>query len=53
MLITTIGDDLTISVGNGPQLVDLNNRTANIIAVDIQAYNGVIHVIDNVMLPQS
>ena len=52
MLITTIGDDLTISVGNGPQLVDLNNRTANIIAVDIQAYNGVIHVIDNVMLPQ-
>jgi len=52
MLITTIGDDLTISVGAGPQLVDLNGRTANIIAVDIQAYNGVIHVIDNVMLAQ-
>ena len=52
MLITTIGDDLTISVGTGPLLVDLNGRTANIIAVDIQAYNGVIHVIDNVMLPQ-
>ena len=52
MLITTIGDDLTISVGAGPQLVDLNGRTANIIAVDIQAYNGDIHVIDNVMLPQ-
>ena len=52
MLITTIGDDLTISAGTGPQLVDLNSRTANIIAADIQAYNGVIHVIDNVMLPQ-
>ena len=52
MIITTIGDDLTISVGTGPLLVDLNGRTANIIAVDIQAYNGVIHVIDNVMLPQ-
>ena len=52
MSITTIGDDLTVSVGAGPQLVDLNGRTANIIAVDIQAYNGVIHVIDNVMLPQ-
>ena len=52
MLITTIGDDLSISVGAGPQLVDLNSRTANIIAVDIQAYNGVIHVIDNVMLPK-
>ena len=52
MIITTIGDDLTISVGTGPLLVDLNGRTANIIAVDIQAYNGVIHVIDNVMLPK-
>jgi uncharacterized surface protein with fasciclin (FAS1) repeats len=52
MLITTIGDDLTISVGTGPQLVDMNSRTANIIAADIQAYNGVIHVIDNVMLPK-
>lgn len=52
MLITTIGDDLTISFGTGAQLVDLNSRTANIIATDIQAYNGVIHVIDNVMLPQ-
>ena len=52
MLITTIGDDLTISAGTGPQLVDLNSRTANIIAADIQAYNGVIHVIDNVMLPK-
>lgn len=52
MLITTIGDDLTISIGTGPQLVDLNSRTANIIATDIQAYNGVIHVIDNVMLPK-
>ena len=52
MSITTIGDDLTISVGTGSQLVDLNGRTANIIAVNIQAHNGVIHVIDNVMLPQ-
>ena len=52
MLITTIGDDLNISAGTGPQLVDLNSRTANIIAADIQAYNGVIHVIDNVMLPK-
>lgn len=52
MLITTIGDNLTYSLGTAPQLVDLNNRNANIIAVDIQAYNGVIHVLDKVMLPQ-
>ena len=52
MLITTIGDNITYSLGSGPQLVDLNSRSANIIATDIQAYNGVLHVLDNVLLPQ-
>ena len=52
MLITTIGDNITYSLGAGPQLVDLNSRSANIIATDIQAYNGVLHVLDNVLLPQ-
>ncbi|HUF00468.1 MAG TPA: fasciclin domain-containing protein [Anaerolineales bacterium] len=31
---------------------DANGRTANIITVDIQASNGVIHVIDRVVLPR-
>jgi uncharacterized surface protein with fasciclin (FAS1) repeats len=33
-------------------LTDANGRTANIIATDIQANNGVIHVIDRVVLPR-
>ncbi|MDB4213025.1 fasciclin domain-containing protein [Flavobacteriaceae bacterium] len=52
MNITTIGDGLTVSLDAGPQLIDLNDRVANIIAVDVQAYNGVVHVIDKVVLPQ-
>ena len=52
MSITTIGDNLTVSLDAGPQLIDLNDRIANIIAVDVQAYNGVVHVIDKVVLPQ-
>jgi uncharacterized surface protein with fasciclin (FAS1) repeats len=39
-----------ISQANGV-LTDLNGRTSNIIQTDIQASNGVIHVIDRVLLP--
>jgi uncharacterized surface protein with fasciclin (FAS1) repeats len=52
MSITTIGDNLTVSLDAGPQLIDINDRIANIIVVDVQAYNGVVHVIDKVVLPQ-
>lgn len=36
---------------SGGVLTDARGRTSNIIAVDIQASNGVIHVIDRVVLP--
>jgi transforming growth factor-beta-induced protein len=36
---------------DGGVLTDVNGRTATIIATDIQASNGVIHVIDRVVLP--
>ena len=32
-------------------LTDANGRTSNIIAVDIEAANGIIHVIDTVVVP--
>ena len=37
---------------NGGVLTDVNGRTANIITTDVQASNGVIHVIDRVVLPK-
>ena len=36
---------------SGGVLTDANGRVANIVAVDIKASNGVIHVIDRVVLP--
>lgn len=44
------GDDLDIDI-SGPKLIDFREREAGIVATDIQATNGVIHVIDKVILP--
>jgi uncharacterized surface protein with fasciclin (FAS1) repeats len=38
---------------SGGVLTDANGRSANIIATDIPAANGVIHVIDRVVLPKA
>ena len=38
-------------VANKPVITDGRNRTSNITATDIAASNGVVHVIDNVLLP--
>ena len=35
----------------GGVLTDNNDRTSNIIALDVQADNGIIHAIDTVVLP--
>ena len=45
--------DLTFNFGDNGEgiLTDNNGRTSNIIAVDIQADNGIIHAIDTVVLP--
>jgi uncharacterized surface protein with fasciclin (FAS1) repeats len=44
------GDEVTIDT-SGPSLIDFNDREAGIDATDIQATNGVIHVINKVILP--
>lgn len=36
---------------NGTVITDEQNRSTNIVAVDVQCSNGVIHVVDNVLLP--
>jgi uncharacterized surface protein with fasciclin (FAS1) repeats len=42
------GDTITVRVRDGKVMVD----AANVTATDIQASNGVIHVIDSVILPK-
>lgn len=44
------GDNVGIDVG-GPSLIDFYNRASGIGPTDIQATNGVIHVINKVILP--
>lgn len=51
MTITTLGDTFTINTTSGVTFLDQNSRTGNVIVADVQAANGVIHVIDKVILP--
>lgn len=51
MTVTTLGGNITANVTGGAKLTDANGRISNIVAVDVQASNGVIHVIDKVILP--
>ena len=41
----------TIQLAGGAKIKDVNNRPSNIIATDVQCSNGVIHVLDKVLLP--
>ena len=52
MPIETLGGTITANVTGGARLTDMNDRTSDIIAVDVQAVNGVIHVINEVVLPK-
>ncbi|MBP92547.1 MAG: adhesin, partial [Flavobacteriaceae bacterium] len=51
MTVSTLGGDITANITGGATLTDANGRVSNIIAVDVQASNGVIHAIDKVVLP--
>jgi len=50
--VTTLGGDIALDA-TALTLTDPNDRVSNIITslVDIQAYNGVVHAIDKVILP--
>ena len=47
---TVQGADIAIEVIDGGVVL---NGTANVVATDVQASNGVVHVIDEVILPPS
>jgi uncharacterized surface protein with fasciclin (FAS1) repeats len=50
-IVTTLGGDIIIDAGNAV-ITDPNGRMSNIIVVNVQASNGVVHAIDKVILPQ-
>lgn len=53
VLTTVSGGTLTASLDNGKvKLTDENGRTAFVTATDLKGSNGVIHVIDGVVLPK-
>jgi uncharacterized surface protein with fasciclin (FAS1) repeats len=49
--VTTLGGVITIDLTNGAQIKTTSSQTVNIIVVDVQGTNGVIHGIDTVLLP--
>ncbi len=51
--VTTVeGSTITIDVSDaGVTITDGQGNTANVVQTDIEASNGVIHVIDAVLLP--
>jgi transforming growth factor-beta-induced protein len=50
---TLQGQSFTLSLQGGPSITDARGRKANIVATNVQASNGVIHVIDKVILPKA
>ena len=52
--ITTLqGGMLGISLNNGVHVIDASDTNASVILPDVEASNGVVHVINKVLLPQS
>lgn len=49
---TLNGETFSIDLNNDPPVINAAGNTANIIATDVQAGNGVIHAIDTVILPE-
>ncbi len=50
-VMTVNGTPFTISLSDGAKITDANGNIAQIILTDVQATNGVIHVLNKVILP--
>ena len=50
-IATVSGQDITINAGSPPSITDTTPTAASIIATDVRASNGVIHVIGKVLIP--
>ncbi len=49
---TLLDQTFTVNLGENVVITDASGRTSTVIAADVQATNGVIHVLDTVLLPQ-
>lgn len=53
MMVTTVqGEELTISLEGGVFIDDATDMNAEVVIPDVTASNGIVHVIDKVLLPQ-
>ncbi len=52
VVTTFAGQKFTIGLTGGAKITDASSRISNIIATDVQCSNGIIHVIDKVLLPK-
>ena len=53
MMVTTLaeGETFTIDLSGNVPAINAAGNTSNIVFTDVQATNGVVHVIDTVILP--
>lgn len=49
---TFAAQNFTIGLTGGAKITDASDRVSNIVATDVQCSNGIIHVIDKVLLPE-
>lgn len=52
--VTTVNTEkFTINIGSSVTITDAKGNTSNVVLTDVQGTNGVIHVIDKVLLPEN
>ena len=52
MNVTTVnGQDVSVSMTSGVKLIDAGGNESQVILTDVQATNGIIHVIEKVIIP--
>ena len=50
-MVTTLGGDFTIDLDSGAQIKTTSGQTVNIVITDVQGINGVVHAVDQVLIP--